>query len=133
MSIDTIQSEYVFSLRKKRIYKKDRLQNQIWNRSVNFKNIRTEFILFDYIFGYNSFLSFCNLKVFMQNNAVCNSWYECKNKYNRNKSFDVFACPYFLDNIGNPRYCSLPLSSFKIFKMLSTPLYALWKLSKRFS
>ena len=103
MSIDTIQSEYVFSLRKKRIYKKDRLQNQIWNRSVNFKKIRTEFILFDYIFGYNSFLSFCNLMVFMQNNAVCNSWYECKNKYNRNKSFDVFACPYFLDNIGNPR------------------------------
>lgn len=113
--------------------KKDRLQNQIWNRSVNFKNIRTEFVLFDYIFGYNSFLSFCNLMVFMQNNAVCNSWYECKNKYNRNKSFDVFACPYFLDNIGNPRYCLLPLSSFKIFKMLSTPLYALWKLSKRFS
>lgn len=29
MSIDTIQSEYVFSLRKKRVYKKDRLQNQI--------------------------------------------------------------------------------------------------------
>lgn len=103
MSIDTIQSEYVFSLRKKRIYKKDRLQNQIWNRSVNFKNIRTEFILFDYIFGYNSFLPFCNLMVFMQNNAVCKSWYECKNKYNRNKSFDVFACPYFFDNIGNPR------------------------------
>ena len=117
MSIDTIQSEYVFSLRKKRIYKKDRLQNQIWNRSVNFKNIRTEFILFDYIFGYNSFLSFCNLMVFMQNNAVCKSWYECKNKYNRNKSFDVFACPYFFDNIRNPRYCSLPLSSFKIFKI----------------
>ena len=64
--------------------KKDRLQNQIWNRSVNFKNIRTEFVLFDYIFGYNSFLSFCNLIVFIQNNAVCNSWYECKNKYNRN-------------------------------------------------
>lgn len=29
MPIDTIQSEYVFSLRKKRIYKKDRFQNQI--------------------------------------------------------------------------------------------------------
>lgn len=28
MSIDTIQSEYVFSLRKKRIYKKGRFQNQ---------------------------------------------------------------------------------------------------------
>ena len=103
MSIDTIQSEYVFSLRKKRIYKKRPTSKSNLKSVCKFKNIRTEFILFDYIFGYNSFLSFCNLMVFMQNNAVCNSWYECKNKYNRNKSFDVFACPYFLDNIGNPR------------------------------
>lgn len=73
MSIDTIQSEYVFSLRKKRIYKKRPTSKSNLKPSVNFKNIRTEFILFDYIFGYNSFLSFCNLMVFMQNNAVCNS------------------------------------------------------------